>query len=100
MPERCPQKMVNHETNVELLQALWNMPKPVVARTPAQIAAQDAEDAKVLARADLEKDAVLQYLKAHSAAETYAYVQTHVTDLATAKDLVGKLAVVVGVLLR
>lgn len=68
------------------------------APTTEQLAAQ----ALALAdkqQADLAKaDAVIQYLVSHTPAECEAYVQANVTNLATAKDMLGKFAMALCVL--
>lgn len=56
--------------------------------------------AKEAATGDVEADIVCTYLREHTPLETYQYVQANVTDLASAKAIIGKLAAAVGVLLR
>jgi hypothetical protein len=70
-------------------------------------AAQDAWDtsqaqrqADESARGEAKADNVVQYLVAHTPAEINTYVQTNVTDLVGARNLLAKLAVAVSVLAR
>ena len=60
--------------------------------------ARQAADAE--AKTTVKGDAVIQYLVTRTPAEINTYVQTNVTSLATAKDLLAKLAVAVSVLAR
>lgn len=73
-------------------------------KSQAQLDAIAAERAKQAAKAaatgDVEADIVCRYLREHTPLETYQYVQANVTDLASAKAIIGKLAAAVGVLLR
>jgi hypothetical protein len=68
-----------------------------IAKVVARKAKQAAKEA---ATGDVEADVVCKYLREHTPLETYQYVQTNVTDLASAKEIIGKLAAAVGVLLR
>ena len=70
---------------------------PPLFATAAPSAAQVAiTDAKAAAKADT----VVQYLRDHTPAECEAYVQTNVTDLASARALMKKFAVVLCVLAK
>ncbi len=64
----------------------------------AQAAAQATTDAA--ARSAAKADATNAYLVSHTPAECYAKVQTDVTDLASAKQMLGRLAMAVSVLAR
>lgn len=64
----------------------------------AAFAAQFASDTDALNIA--KADTVVKYLVNHTPAEISTYVQTSVTSLATAKDLLAKLAVAVSVLAK
>ena len=56
--------------------------------------------AKVEAKAENAESATVRYLNTHTAAEIANYVDTNVTNLATAKTVIARLAVAVGVILR
>lgn len=86
----------------------WNTTTgPYILWTPKS---QDQLDAITLAKAkqaakeaatgDVEADIVCKYLREHTPLETYQYVQANVTNLASAKEIIGKLAAAIGVLLR
>jgi hypothetical protein len=68
--------------------------------TPAEVAkaAQDQQDSDSVAAA--KGNAVIQYLVTHTPAQCVAKVQTDVTSLATAKDMLGYFAVALCVLAR
>lgn len=70
--------------------------------TPAEAAAKAALDAQQLddaqARASAKTEAVIQYLVTHTPAECDAYVHANVTNLATAVNLLGKMAMALCVL--
>ena len=67
----------------------------------AEVVARKAKQAaKEAATGAVEADIVCTYLREHTPLETYQYVQKNVTDLASAKAIIGKLAAAVGVLLR
>lgn len=70
------------------------------AQLDAIAAAKAKQAAKAAATGDVEADIVCRYLREHTPLETYQYVQANVTDLASAKAIIGKLAAAVGVLLR
>lgn len=69
-------------------------------KTPDEIAkeALSAEDAQ--AKAYAKAAPVIQYLATHTPAECEAYVAANVTDLASAKNLLGKFAIALCVLAR
>jgi hypothetical protein len=69
-------------------------------KTPAELAAdeQAADDAAALAYA--KADTVIRYLVTHTPAEIEAYVQTNVTNLATAKDMLAKFGVALSVIAK
>ncbi len=60
----------------------------------------DAETAAAAAHTEAKADNVVQYLRDHTTAECEAYVQTNVTDLASAKALMKKFAIVLCVLAK
>lgn len=66
---------------------------PPVPPTAEQIAAAEA-------LAEAKADAAIQYLITHTPAECYAYVQTNVTNLATAVSFLGKIAMVLSVIAK
>jgi hypothetical protein len=68
--------------------------------TPEEVAAADAAAKNKADKEAAQADAVVKFLAAKSPAEVYAKVQSDVTDLASAKVLIGKLAVAVSVLAR
>lgn len=86
----------------------WNTTTgPYIVWTPksqeqldAIVAEKAKQAAKAAATGDVEADIVCKYLREHTPLETYQYVQANVTDLASAKAIIGKLAAAVGVLLR
>lgn len=66
-------------------------------REAAKLAQQQADAAALEA---VKADQVIRYLVTHTPAECAQYVQTNVTNLATAKDVLGKLAMAVSVLAK
>jgi hypothetical protein len=68
--------------------------------TPAEVAASSAAVALKNDKEAARADAVVKFIATKSPAEVYAKVQEDVTDLASAKVLIGKLAVAVSVLAR
>lgn len=74
------------------------------ARTPQKIAADAAAQAQALADmqavVSAKADPVINYLVTHTPAECAQYVQTNVTNLATAKDVLAKMAMALSVLAR
>lgn len=83
-------------TNAEAIVLQAPTPQEVADRAAAAAAAAETLANKQAAQAD----AVVQFLATKSPAEVYAKVQADITDLATAKVMVGKLAVAVSVLAR
>ena len=69
---------------------------PTPEETAAAAKAAEAQQNKQAAKAD----AVVAFLATKSPAEVYAKVQTDVTDLASARVMLGKLAIAVSVLAR
>lgn len=85
--------------------AAGNSPDPLPAPvpptpTPAEIAATAELEAQAAMRATLKLDATITYLRTHTPAEVDAWVVAGVTDLASAKNLLRKLAQVVAYLAR
>lgn len=78
------------------------------AATPAEQAARDAQVAAAAAhqaarQTDVETikaDPTITYLRDHRPAECYAKVQADVTDLASAKAMIGRLAMALCVIVR
>jgi hypothetical protein len=68
--------------------------------TPEQIAAAALAAADADAKAAAKADSIVQYLRDHTPAECEAYVQANVTDLASARALMKKFAVVLCVLAK
>lgn len=76
--------------------------------TPAEQAAKDAEIAAVLAKigtdethiSKVKDDKTVAYLRTHTPDECYNKVQADVTDLASAKKMMGSLAMALCVLVR
>lgn len=68
------------------------------APTPEQVAAEALRLADAQAKAEAKADGIVQFLRDHTPAECEAYVQTNVTDLASARALMKKFAVVLCVL--
>ena len=71
---------------------------PTEAAEQAAFEAQQADDAA--AKQASKAEAVIQYLVTHTPAECDAYVHANVTNLATAVNLLGKMAMALCVLSR
>jgi hypothetical protein len=67
---------------------------------PEEVAARAELAARAVMRNDLRVDATIQFLRTHTPAEAEAWVQANVTDLATAKTVLSKLAMIVAYLAR
>ena len=83
--------------------ALGNTPDPLPpepALPPAEAAARAELAARATMRDALKADSTIQFLRTHTPAECEAWVAANVTDLATAKNVLGKLAMVVAYLAR
>lgn len=74
--------------------ALGNQPDPIDPPTPEEIAAEAYNTALIVTKAEAKDDTIVQYLRDHSPAECAQYVQNNVTDLASAKAFLKKVAVV------
>lgn len=83
----------------------------IIEMTPEEIAAIPAVPAEKLAlleqiqadeaqKESAKLDTVIRYLVTHTPEEIVTYVNTNVTDLASAKNVLGKLAVAVSVLAK
>ncbi len=70
------------------------------ARTAAEQPAIAQRIADAEASSAAKADATIAYLVSHTPAECYAKVQTDVTDLASARQMIGRLAMAVSVLAR
>lgn len=75
-------------------------PEVVPPKTPEELAAEAELAARVVMRGELAADTTIQFLRTHTPAECAAWVNTNVTDLATAKSVLSKLAMVVAYLAR
>lgn len=77
------------------------MPAPVVVPpTQAVIDALAELEARETMRNALRADSVVQYLRTHTPAECATYVNSNVTDLASAKNVLSKLAMICAYLAR
>jgi hypothetical protein len=77
------------------------MPSPVVVPpTPAELDALAEITARETMRTVLKADTVVQYLRTHTPAECATYVNSNVTDLASAKTVLSKLAMICAYLAR
>jgi hypothetical protein len=77
--------------------AAWVLDQAAKDDYDAKVAQQSADsEAKMEAKAD----AVINYLVTHTPAEINNYIQANVTDLASAKKVLAKLAVAVSVIAR
>lgn len=72
----------------------------IAAAAAAAAALKAEQEADRIARNEAREDAVIQYLRDHTPAECVSYVNTNVTDLASAKDLLKKYAVILCVLAK
>jgi len=72
--------------------------KPTPEEEAAAAAAEALRAADAAAKAEAKADNVVQYLRDHTPAECSDYVQDNVTDLASAKAFLKKVAVVLCVL--
>ena len=81
-----------------------NSPLPMIVNTPAPTQAElDAiaeQAARKAMRDALQVDATVTFLRRHTPTEAAAWVQTNVTDLASAKNVLVKLAMIVSYLAR
>lgn len=68
--------------------------------TAAELAARAEQAARKAMRDALNADSVVQYLRTHTPAEVAAYVAANVTDLASARSVISKMAMVVAYLAR
>lgn len=74
--------------------------EPTAEDVVAFLAPSAQEAAEAEAHAEAKADAVVQYLRDHTPAECEDYVQANVTDLASARALMKKFAVVLCVLAK
>ena len=68
--------------------------------TQAELDARVEQAARKAMRDALNADNVVQYLRTHTPAEVAAYVAANVTDLASARSVISKMAMVVAYLAR
>ena len=69
-------------------------------KTLEQLAFEAIQATDLTAKQAAKGDSVIQYLVTHTPAECDAYVHTNVTNLATAVNLLGKMAMALSVLAR
>lgn len=67
---------------------------PTAEEQAAEAAAEAARVALIAAKAEAKADNIVQYLRDHTPAECAQYVQGNVTDLASAKAFLKKVAIV------
>ena len=70
---------------------------------PIPIEEQDRLNKEEIKKAEINKiigDTVIKYLTTHTAEEINTYIQTNITDLASVKNVLAKLAIAAGVALR
>ena len=75
-------------------------PPPTAAKLAARVALVAQREADLAAKETVTTDAVIQYLRNHTPAECEAYVQAQVTDLASARQLLKKFAIILCVLAK
>lgn len=68
--------------------------------TAEELAAQTERAATLNALAAAKADAAIQYLITHTPAECAAYVQANVTNLATAVNFLGRVAMVLSIIAK
>ena len=86
-----------YEQLMAAVEAAHVPPPPPTAAELAAIAQQIADaEAKAAAKAD----ATVKYLVTHTPAEVFAKVSTDITDLASARQMIARLAVAIGAGLR
>lgn len=73
---------------------------PPPGPTPEQIAAEADRVARLAMRNALRADSTILFLRTHTPAEVEALVNSNVTDLASAKNVLSKMAMVVAYLAR
>lgn len=73
---------------------------PDPALPPAEAAARAELAARATMRAALKADNTIDFLRTHTPAECEAWVAANVTDLASAKNVLGKLSIIVAYLAR
>lgn len=77
-----------------------NTALPVDPLSTEELDRLNKETIKKVEQTKVIGDIVIKYLTTHTAEEINTYIQTNVTSLATAKDVLAKLAVAIGVILR
>lgn len=75
-------------------------PEPVRVPTADELAEAVDLAARKAMREELRADNTLQFLRTHTPAEAEAWVNSNVTDLASAKSVLSKLAMIVAYLAR
>lgn len=80
--------------------AAGNTPLPIDPPTAEELAAEAKRIADAEAKAEAKADNVVQYLRDHTPAACADYVHTNVTDLASARNMLKKFAMVLSVLAK
>lgn len=96
---RCESALVT-STEVQKWLSEGNTPLPADPPTSEELAAEARRQAIATAKAEAKADTVVQYLREHTVAECVQYVEDNVTNLATAKAFLKKVAVVLCVLIK
>jgi len=95
--------VVDHSEGMGTQLARWNLPYTIptnaeinsaLEATPEEIAFDAYNAALIVAKAEAKADNIVQYLRDHTLAECAQYVQDNVTDLASAKAFLKKVAIV------
>lgn len=73
---------------------------PTQEQIDAAAAQAAAAAAKSVAMAENKGNATIEYLTSHTPAQIAAYINSNVTDLASAKVVITRLAVAIGAMLR
>lgn len=93
---------MRYEINVRTggVAELPDLPLPAQEYIDAESGRASAIQAKRDAISENAENATIKYLTTHTAAEINTYVQKNVTDLASAKVVIARLAIAVGAMLR
>lgn len=81
-----------------------NVPLPMIVvvpeKTPGELAAEAEQAARKTMRNTLRAEPVVDYLRTHTPLECATWVTNNVTDLASARNVISKLAMIVAYLAR
>jgi len=93
---------MRYEINVQTGESveLPDLPLPAQEYIDAESDRASAIQAKRDAISENAENATVKYLTTHTAAEIATYIQKNVTDLASAKVMIARLAIAVGSMLR